>query len=97
MECKLVIRLDRVKGCRRGHVRGRVLDCIVAACKQYRGSSVAIRRRGGMAEAFTKAGSEQINVATIKSVEKFILASTGEKYLPYVTLGTAHPDFVKAR
>src|SRR5262245_24074269 len=50
---------------------------------------------GGTADAFAKAGGEQINTETIKYVEAFVPASTGEKYLPHVTLGTAQFDFAK--
>jgi hypothetical protein len=51
---------------------------------------------GGSADAFAKAPGEEINADTIKYVEEFVPASIGQKYLPHVTLGTAHPDFVKA-
>jgi hypothetical protein len=52
--------------------------------------------RGGTADAFAKVEGEQIRTDTIKYVETFAPASTGQKYLPHVTIGTAHPDFVTA-
>ena len=51
---------------------------------------------GGTADAFARAPGEEINADTIKYVEAFVPASSGEKYLPHVTVGTAHLDFVKA-
>lgn len=47
---------------------------------------------GGTAEAFI--GSD-INPETIGWVEHFIPDSSGENYLPHVTAGVAHEDFVK--
>ena len=51
---------------------------------------------GGSANAFSKADGEQINAETVKYVEAFVPASSGQKYMPHLTLGTAHPDFAKA-
>ena len=46
----------------------------------------------GNAEAFVGTG---INAETINWVEHFVPESSGTKYLPHVTLGVAHEDFVK--
>jgi 2'-5' RNA ligase len=51
---------------------------------------------GGTADAFSKADGEQISAETVKYVEAFVPASSGQKYMPHVTLGIAHPDFAKA-
>jgi 2'-5' RNA ligase len=52
--------------------------------------------RGGTENAFSKADGVQINAETVKYVEAFVPASSGRKYMPHLTLGTAHPDFAKA-
>ena len=50
---------------------------------------------GGTADAFVRAPGETINPDTIRWVENFVPASSGEQFQPHVTIGTAHPDFVK--
>jgi phosphoserine phosphatase len=47
---------------------------------------------GGTAAAFVGAG---INPETIGWVEAFVPKSSGENYMPHVTVGVAHEDFVK--
>jgi hypothetical protein len=51
---------------------------------------------GGTADAFAKVPGEEISENSIKYVEAFVPASSGEKYLPHVTVGTAQLNFVKA-
>ena len=51
---------------------------------------------GGSANAFARAPGEEINENTIKYVEGFVPVSSGEKYFPHVTVGTAQLNFVKA-
>ncbi len=48
--------------------------------------------RGGTAAAFV---GDDANSDTIGWVENFIPDSSGPKYIPHVTLGVAHEDFVK--
>jgi hypothetical protein len=48
---------------------------------------------GGTAAAFV---GDDANSDTIGWVEHFIPDSSGPKYIPHVTLGVAHEDFVKA-
>ena len=47
---------------------------------------------GGTAAAFV---GDDANSDTIGWVEHFIPDSSGPKYIPHVTLGVAHEDFVK--
>jgi len=50
---------------------------------------------GGTAAAFIRAPGENIDPDTIRSVEEFVPKSSGSNFVPYLTLGTAHPAFVK--
>jgi 2'-5' RNA ligase superfamily len=50
--------------------------------------------RGGTADAFVQTPGQQINAETIKYVETFVPASSGDHYIPHVTAGTAKLDFV---
>jgi hypothetical protein len=50
---------------------------------------------GGAAEAFAHAADEQINEETIKYVEAFVPAASGDKYDPHVTLGVAKLDYAQ--
>lgn len=63
-------------------------DKIVAAVQPY-----AVT--GGTAAAFVRSPAEQIDPKTIQWVEDFVPAHSGEKYEPHVTLGLAHPEFLK--
>ncbi|NEX91717.1 2'-5' RNA ligase family protein [Caulobacter sp. 17J65-9] len=49
---------------------------------------------GGGADAFVQTPGQQINAETIKYVETFVPASSGERYIPHVTAGTAQLDYV---
>jgi hypothetical protein len=52
---------------------------------------------GGTAAAFAAApGDASINKETIGWVEYFVPASSGDKYLPHVTVGVAPVDYSKA-
>lgn len=50
---------------------------------------------GGTADAFFGAHSETIEPSTIRYVEEFVPAQTGEQYDPHVTFGAARSDFVE--
>lgn len=50
--------------------------------------------KDGSESAFVRSDGETINADTMKWVKEFVPASSGDKYLPHVTVGTAHPDFV---
>jgi hypothetical protein len=51
---------------------------------------------GGTGEAFAHAGGEEINDLTIKYVEAFVPAASGEKYAPHVSLGVGKTDYVES-
>lgn len=51
---------------------------------------------GGTADAFVQTPGEAASAETVAYVEHFVPASSGDKFFPHVTLGTAHPDFAKA-
>src|SRR5512145_221130 len=51
---------------------------------------------GGTADAFSRAPGEEITADTIRYVEEFVPASSGEKYFPHLTLGKARPEFLKS-
>lgn len=50
--------------------------------------------KDGSESAFVRSDGETINADTMKWVKEFVPASSGDKYLPHVTVGTARPDFV---
>lgn len=50
---------------------------------------------GGAAAAFVKETEEQINTETIRYVETFVPNSSGNNFKPHITIGTAHPAFLK--
>lgn len=50
--------------------------------------------KDGSESAFVRSDAEKINADTMIWVKEFVPASSGDKYLPHVTVGTAHPDFV---
>jgi hypothetical protein len=50
---------------------------------------------GGTANAFFGAPGEEIDPETIRYVEDFEPACTGQRYDPHVTLGAGRPDFVE--
>jgi 2'-5' RNA ligase len=50
---------------------------------------------GGTEAAFVKETDESINTETIRYVETFVPNSSGNNFKPHITVGTAHPTFLK--
>jgi hypothetical protein len=50
---------------------------------------------GGTPSAFVKSPGEAIHPKTVDHVEHFVPASSGDRYLPHVTVGAAQPDFAR--
>lgn len=51
--------------------------------------------KDGSQDAFVRTAGEQINADTMKWVRDFVPASSGENYIPHITVGTALEDFAK--
>ena len=75
---------------------GRTRSGIAPALSDIVNAVQPFAANGGSADAFARAPGEEINENTIKYVEEFVPASSGEKYFPHVTVGTAQLNFVKA-
>ena len=50
---------------------------------------------GGSGAAFIRTPAEEIDAITIRTVEEFVPRLSGSNYVPYLSLGLAHPEFVK--
>lgn len=50
---------------------------------------------GGTEAAFIKETEEKINSETIRYVETFVPNASGNNFTPHITIGTAHPAFLK--
>jgi 2'-5' RNA ligase len=80
----------------------RVVVCIVARSPELLAlASMAIDAVrpyaviGGTADAFFGAPAETIDPSTIRYVEQFVPAHTGEQYDPHLTLGVARSDLIE--
>ena len=51
--------------------------------------------KGGTAAAFVRSPGEEIDPVTVRTVEEFVGRLSGGNFVPYLALGTAHPEFVK--
>lgn len=50
---------------------------------------------GGTEDAFARAASEKIDQDTVNWVQNFVPDHSGDKYAPHITLGIAHPNYLK--